>query len=453
MNWLKKNGKYVRLVCLVAISCYAYYNIAYTIDQSDFYLLLINYSLAFIGFASLYTKFKSNIKLLLFLSLLFRLTFFFSIPSLSQDVYRFIWDGHLIINGVNPYLSSPAELMQKNAAPFGIANELFPKLTDLSATNHSNYPPVSQLFYALSALVSPANLFGSILFLKTVLIFSDLLIYFIAKPILGFFKLPVYSVFIYLLNPLLIIEGIGNLHFESLMVLFVMAGIYFWLLNKYSFTGLMIGLGIATKLLPLLLLPFFAKGTKKYDFKAFFSKPYLVLIIIALSVSFLSFLPFLSDQTAVDYINTIGLWFNNFEFNASIYYIFRWLGYQISGWNMIAFFGKGLGVLSLLLVSLVAFRSTTSRNMQIYAMMMALLIYLFLATTIHPWYLILPLSLSIFIKSNNLILIWSFTIVFSYYAYHQAEFKENTYWLLAEYLPMIIYLIYDTMIKPVKIKV
>jgi hypothetical protein len=198
---------------------------------------------------------------------------------------------------------------------------------------------------------------------------------------------------------------------------------------------------------------FFAKGTKKYDFKAFFSKPYLVLIIIALSVSFLSFLPFLSDQTAVDYINTIGLWFNNFEFNASIYYIFRWLGYQISGWNMIAFFGKGLGVLSLLLVSLVAFRSTTSRNMQIYAMMMALLIYLFLATTIHPWYLILPLSLSIFIKSNNLILIWSFTIVFSYNAYHQAEFKENTYWLLAEYLPMIIYLIYDTMIKPVKIKV
>ena len=450
---LKNKWEWLGLSLLIAIGLFAYYQIAFEVQQTDFRSLIIYYSLAFISFVALYTKFKSQYKLLLTLSIVFRLIFFVATPQLSQDIYRYIWDGHLLINGFNPYEFTPEQLMQQAKLPFALADELYPQLTELSASHHSNYPPVSQFFYALSAWISPNAIFGSILWLKALLFSADLLFYKVALPILKHFNLARHQVFLYLLNPLLIVEGIGNLHLEPVMAAFLLTAIFFWLKQRKIWTGIFLGLSIATKLLPLLLLPFFAKGKNKFQFNAFLKSDFLWISSVALIVVAIVFIPFINPSMANDYVETISLWFNTFEFNVSIYYLFRWIGYQISGWNMIAIFGKALTAISLIVLIFLALRSTASRKMQSESMVLALLIYFLLATTVHPWYLIMPLSISIFSNLKLPILVWTFTIFFSYHAYKIDGFQENTYWLIAEYTAVLISIIisyknYFDLLKP-----
>ena len=45
--------------------------------------------------------------LMIKIGLVFRLIILISTPNLSQDFYRFFWDGQLILNGFNPYLNTP----------------------------------------------------------------------------------------------------------------------------------------------------------------------------------------------------------------------------------------------------------------------------------------------------------------------------------------------------------
>ena len=439
----KNKAELIQLIILIGISLFAYYQIAFEVQQRDFQQLILNYSLAFISFVALYIKFKTQHKLLLTLSILFRLMFFLASPQLSQDIYRYIWDGHLIINGFNPYEFTPDQLMQQAQLPFALADELYPQLTELSAAHHSNYPPMSQFFYAVSAMISSEAIYGSILFLKAVLFSADVLVYKLALPILQHLKLARNQVYLYLLNPLLIVEGMGNLHFEPLMATFLLTAIFFWLKQKKIWTGVFMGLAIATKLLPLLLLPFLAKGTKKFQFRTFLKSDFLWIILIALLVTTIGFTAFINLSTLSSYLETISLWFNTFEFNASIYYLFRWMGFQISGWNMIAIFGKALTAVSLILLIFLAVRSTASRKMQLESMVWVLIVYFLLATTIHPWYLIIPLTLSIFSKYKLPILTWTFTIFFSYHAYQGNEFQEINFWLIAEYIPVFAAILFS----------
>ncbi|MDP4665122.1 MAG: mannosyltransferase, partial [Flavobacteriaceae bacterium] len=69
-------------------------------------------------------------------------------------------------------------------------------------------------------------------------------------------------------------------------------------------------------------------------------------------------------------------------------------------------------------------------------------LYLSLATTVHPWYLALPLLLSLFTAYRFMIL-WSLTIVLSYTAYSQPIVHEIPWVLALEYLPVFGLLVWE----------
>jgi hypothetical protein len=164
---------------------------------------------------------------------------------------------------------------------------------------------------------------------------------------------------------------------------------------------------------------------------------------ITITTIIILFLPFYSSEFINNYANSVGLWFRNFEFNASFYYIFREIGYQFRGYNEIAIIGKITPILTILfLVIITFFRKNNALIPLITAMLFGLCFYYFTATTIHPWYLATPLILSVFTKYRFPI-IWTIVNNFSNQAYANIPWKENLWFVGLEYLILYGFLLFE----------
>ena len=54
----------------------------------------------------------NQLSVLFLLGIVCRLFFFWELPLLSQDFYRFLWDGVIQSQGINPYLYKPIEIKE-----------------------------------------------------------------------------------------------------------------------------------------------------------------------------------------------------------------------------------------------------------------------------------------------------------------------------------------------------
>ena len=93
----------------------AYICLGYLFPRENFFALFGLYSLAFLGFIFLYKNDTVSEKQLFRVGIIFRLLFLFGLPFWSQDFYRFIWDGNLIVDGLNPYFNTPNQIINTTA--------------------------------------------------------------------------------------------------------------------------------------------------------------------------------------------------------------------------------------------------------------------------------------------------------------------------------------------------
>jgi hypothetical protein len=421
------------LLGLVSVVCYLLF--AWHLRRDNFTELIGLYSILFLSFYFLVKAEITQPKFLFGIGLLFRLLLLFSIPNLSQDFYRFIWDGRMLLHGNNPYLYLPDNLIKGPGFFMPEAKELHNGMGSLSSGHYTNYPPVNQLCFALAALFAGKSIFGSVIVFKIIIILSDIGIYFFGKRILQHFRLPEKNIFLYFLNPLVIIELTGNLHFEGVMVFFLVLAFYLLAQNKQRLSAISMALSIAVKLVPLMLLPLLLRHLNFKQIIQYYFAAGITLLVL--------FLPFFSKSFFTNYTDTVALWFVNFEFNASIYYIIREIGYYKTGYNIIHAVGK---IMPFIILFVILVFSLLKRNKAfqplVTNMLLALSFYFFLSTTVHPWYIITPLALSLF-TSYRFPVIWSFTVMFSYYAYSNPSFKENRWLLLAEYSVVFFSLIWE----------
>jgi Gpi18-like mannosyltransferase len=381
----------------------------------------------------------SNTELLFKIGIFFRLLFLFSIPNLSQDFYRFIWDGRMLINGLNPYLYLPDEIVKNKLIDIPEAVLLYNGMGSLSSGHYTNYPPVNQLCFALAALGSGKSIFGSVFILRILIIVFDLGIYTYGRKLLHALKIPENNIFFYFLNPLVIIELTGNLHFEGAMIFFLVLALYQLQIGKYLWAAVLVTLSISMKLIPLMLLPLFIKylGIKKA----------IIFFTIVGIMTLILFLPFFSILFLNNYLATIALWFVNFEFNASIYYIIRSIGYNLTGYNIIHITGKVIPFILIIFILYISFKKQdNSLKNLITNMLIVLSIYFFLSTTIHPWYIVSLVMLSVF-TNWKFPVVWSFTIILSYFSYINPVFQENNLILTLEYVIVYGYLVIELLTK------
>tara|TARA_B100001179_G_C18560844_1_gene390514 strand:- start:15 stop:1373 length:1359 start_codon:yes stop_codon:yes gene_type:complete len=430
-----------RMPLLFGLLCVVfYYSFAYHLERSDFIKLITLYVGLFFITHQLIKIYGTSFWLLAGLGLLVRLILLPAIPNLSQDFYRFIWDGRLALQGVSPYLFSVDTVLESQLAHVSQADLLRQGMGDLNAGHFSNYPPVNQLFFALAGLVSGKSITGAVIVMRSCIIAADIGILFFGKKLLEQLQLPKKTIFWYFLNPFIIIELTGNLHFEGVMLFFVMVGLYFLYQGRWVLSALFWGLSISTKLLPLLLLPlFFNYFLKRKNGSLGFWRLVGFYGICLLTV-LITFVPFLSEVFVQNFSETIALWFQKFEFNASIYYIIRWIGYQVVGWNIIESVGKILPLIVIgVLLILSFFRNNTSLPQLLTAMVFGLFTYFLLSTTVHPWYVATPLLLCLFTRYRFPI-VWSATVMLSYAAYGNSNFDENLWLVALEYLVVLGYL-------------
>ncbi|SNQ43443.1 polyprenol phosphomannose-dependent alpha 1,6 mannosyltransferase MptB [Cellulophaga lytica] len=424
-------------ILLALASILFYYTFAYHLVRADFVkLITLATALFFICYKLIQFE-KWNFKFLLTAGILFRLVFLCVEPMLSQDFNRFIWDGELVLQGLNPYLQTPDTIVELGKISINNAAHLYASMGEISAKNFSNYPPLNQLIFALAAFFSGKSMVGGIITMRIIILLADIGVVYFGRKLLTHLNLSSHLVFWYFLNPLVVIELTGNLHFEGVMLFFFIWSMYLLSQKKYLLAAPILALSIAVKLVPLMFLPLFIRhlGIKK-------AVPFYV--IIGTTILVLLF-PFYSSEFINNYATTIGLWFNNFEFNASIYNIIKKVA-EANGsrdWETIKAFGKISPYVTIAMVLLFSFLRNNKTITNLFtSMLWVLTIYYFISTTIHPWYIIFLVLLSIFTKFRYAIL-WSAAVFLSYWAYSNPDFKEHLGILTIEYIAIFSFIIYE----------
>ncbi len=453
MSFLKKYSN----ISILFISSVVYFYVGYFLDRTHFGELTLLWFTVFAGYYFLLKNERISFTNLAGVAIIFRLIFLFATPSLSQDFYRFIWDGRMIFEGLNPYLSLPENFIQQQNYPIAEAEELYAGMGELNGSHYTNYPPLNQLCFLIAALFASKSIFGSIIILRIIIIFADVGILYFGKKLLEKLQIPIKNIFWFILNPFIIIELTGNLHFESVMLFFFVFGMYKLYQQKWIWAALLIGCAVSVKLIPLLFLPLFFKWFQPFIFKENNNKilwkeckakpkklvQLVLFYLIIIGINIILFLPFLSAEFIENYSKSVGLWFGKFEFNASFYYIFRAIGYLFRGYNEIAFIGKITPILTILfLLYLTFFKNNNKLNILFTSMLFGLCFYYFTATTVHPWYLATPLILAIF-TNYKFPYVWSLVIILSYQAYANTPWQENLGVIALEYSIVFAFLIYE----------
>ena len=297
-------------------------------------------------------------------------------PVLSDDVFRYLWDGRLLAEGINPYLHVPSELR-------GQLRGLLDRMN--SAEYYSIYPPVSQgIFWIgaeLSRLVAILENGGQLI------VSSDWpLQYYVTKGLFAILEgagvlllsrlVARRWVLLYALHPLVLLEAAGQGHTEAAMVFFLILTL--WAVRRSHPHVASAALTCAgwVKLYPLVLFPFL---WQRFRWR---------ILPAACIATLLVWLPLWTPQVPANLLESLSLYVQLFEFNAGPYYALKGLFYAATGQDWSKWLGPALQVIFLLLLPLI-YRYAQQRQWTFAtASYVTLGAFFLLSTTVHPWYLL-----------------------------------------------------------------
>lgn len=402
----------------VLIFLLAFFAIGNWFERFQTLPLLLSFFSAFLGYLFILQE-RDSPKLLFKLGLIVRGVLFFSLPSLSDDIYRFFWDGLLLKNGIHPFNELPGYYLDKGIS--GLSKELYNQLN--SPEYFTIYPPLNQFIFWLSVIISD-NWLISTGIIRLLIVVADIGSFFVLKRLLEQYGKSPHLAFWYFLNPLVIIEFTGNVHFEGIVIFFVLLGMYFFEKKRTAKSAISLGLAIGTKLLPLIYLPYLLlKGLKEKQWWG---------AILAGFIGVLTLLPLLSQSFIDGLSQSLNLYFQSFEFNASVYFIAREIGQWIYGYNNIKLIGPLLAIISVISIIGISVLSYFRGWSIPKTLLFILSIYLLFTTTIHPWYII-PLVAFGILSGYWYPVIWSATIFLTYFGYSKTGFELPMWIVVIEY--------------------
>lgn len=441
------------------LSCVGYILLAYCVPRTDF----IPFSVIYTGLFIAYGCFSYNLNqwyqkqywsYYLAAALLLRVIFLWAVPELSDDFWRYLWDGRLLTHGMNPYQFVPEELLTHPIYEQAHLSQLFAPLN--SPKFYSVYPPVTQAFFSLATVFFPDNVFGSIVVLHLLNVLLEAGTIVLLAKLLEVLGKPKSWALLYAFNPLVIIELTGNLHTEGIMIFFIIAALYCLFKEQDIASAICFAMAVGAKLLPLMFMPLILH-------RLWLKRGVIYCAIVGI-INLSLFVLFFDLELLLKIRESMGLYFAHFEFNASVYYFVRYgvINEYWRLWDYHAYF-KGFSPLENLLhydlyvllrkllpimdIAIIVYWSTRkavkdSKQKFLTAMLLIYSTHFFLATTIHPWY-ITPLVLFTALTKYRYALIWTSLIGFTYISYKVGGFEEHSGIIAVEYLVVFAYLYYE----------
>jgi len=181
----------------------------------------------------------------LLFAVVLRISIVFAPPYLSDDIYRYVWDGRVQAAGVNPYRFVPDSPELESLQD----DRIYPRInrSDYAPTI---YPPVAQAIFLAATRVSE-----SITWMKTVMVgFEGLAVWMLLRLLVAL-GLPAERVLIYAWNPLTVWEFAGSGHIDAAAIAFLVFALWARRRNLPALTGITLACATLIKFYPAVIFP------------------------------------------------------------------------------------------------------------------------------------------------------------------------------------------------------
>ncbi len=339
---------------------------------------------------------------------------------MSDDIYRYVWDGKVSAHGINPYLYSPRD----TEVEFLVDSTIYPNI------NHANlptiYPPMAQNAFLVSYMIGSDTIFG----FKIIAALFELLTIFALYVWLKMLHISRAKLLLWLFSPLILIEFYMSSHLDIIGLPFLIGSLITMNKRQPQLTGLLLAISTLVKFYGLFLLPFF--------FFHFKRKNKLRFIIAFTSSVILLYLPYLiSARTSV--FGSLMKYLTNWQYSGSVFLLVK----QFLDVDQARITVASAFVLWVLIQII--------RKCSPYKKMFATLGgYLILTPAFFPWYFVWIFPFLLQYLSPAFLLL-SGSILLSYHGHismYENGYSETIVWLMIlTYLPFFILLIIETIGK------
>jgi alpha-1,6-mannosyltransferase len=307
---------------------------------------------------------------------------FLRVPTgADDDIHRYVWDGRLQRLGYNPYLVVPADPAVKGLHTSETRNLNNPELP-------SPYPPGAQLFFRAVTAIHESTFA-----VKAAFVICDFAIALVLLDVLRCGRQGAHLVLVYAWSPLLAVEVAGSGHIDIVGALLLVVSAAALGRRWRATAAIALGLAVAVRLLPIVLLPLYWKRVRIRD------------AALAAAVVGLMYVPFLHHGRIP--IGSLGTYVQSFRFNGPVFAVLD----QVASPQLLA----GLAVLVGLVTAAWLRGASPEWSPNAFAWPMAA--SLLCAPVVFPWYpvLLLPFLTS---PSTLLIIIWTVSIIPTYVEWH-----------------------------------
>ena len=399
-----------------------------------------------------------------------RLVLLTTTPTLSDDVYRYLWDGHVAVNGVSPYALpiDSAELNYLDTPIRSLANNTWMA---------SPYMPAAQFIFRTTAWLLPLTP----LVLQIAMIVFDLGSAFILSKLLAISNYAPHRLILYLLNPLIVVEVAHSAHIDAWMIFLMLLALYksiepqrvqgaqrqereeekgiateyripitdylLLITAHWSLPPLLLALATLTKIIPILALPIFFW---RWSWKQLFLYGGLTLGLL-LPAGLRAGWGLSADLSGTGLFGALRIYAAQWNFNSGI---FHWLQDELTRRAVADPLNRAklialLGTLIVLGIVWLLARNASTRTL-LRLMIVPFAAYLLLTPTVHPWYALIVMTFVPFLapavgEKNWLptlpFLYLSAALIFSYITYRDPpDFREYEWVRQTEWIPTLLLL-------------
>ena len=346
---------------------------------------------------------RQKLAVCLLLSFGWRLALIGGAPLVSDDVYRYIWDGRVQRHGVNPYKASPDDPTLAH-----LHTELTQLIDPASAELPAIYPPAAELFFRVVTMVDE-----SVTAMTVAVVLCDLLTILVLWRWLYRTGRNPWLVLAYAWHPLVALEGAGGAHIDIVGTLVVVSSAYALSRQRSCVAAVALAVSVSVKFLPIVLVPLLWRRIRVRDG------------IVAASVALLLYLPFYDGSLMLP-VGSLGIYAEQWRFNGPI---FAWLEPWLGTLGVLTLAtGSGLGIAA------IARRRLGRDDPDAWAWPMATA--LLLMPVVYSWYLV---WLTPFLTSRTArpLMVWTLASLLTYLVWISQ--LANGEWVLPAWVEPVEY--------------